>query len=179
MPNVIGIFEDSSQAQQAIERMTKDRVAREKITLVSSDSIQERKSGQAAGPSASTRPGELLASLSDLGVPAEEATGYEDQVRAGRVLVAVCAGDSTEADRVANLMEVQGAVDVEGTTERGNVEAAPEYEGTRAADEGDTLKSPKSSAPGRRTAPDETRNRDYRGPGGRIRIFGGAIEPMA
>jgi hypothetical protein len=180
MPNVIGIFDDSSQAQQAIERMTKNRIAVDQIGMIAldaKDGEMDKKAGSfGTGAGIGAAAGGLHNTLTDLGVPAEESNSYEQQLRAGNVLVTVRAADHDEAEHVANLMEVQGAFDVEGTIERGNVEAAPEYEGARAADEGDTLKSPTSSAPGRKTAPDRTRDR---GPGGRIRIFGGAIEPMA
>jgi hypothetical protein len=182
MPNVIAVFADSSQARQAIDRITKSSIAPDQIGMIAIDAEHagmEKMAGSFGTGAGIGAAGALHGTLADLGVPKEESTSYEEQLRGGNVLVTVRTADATEADRVANLMEVEGAVDIEGAGERGNVEAAPEYEGTRAEDEGDTLKSPRSSAPGRKTAPDRTRNRNFRGPGGRIRIYGGAIEPMA
>jgi hypothetical protein len=182
MPNVIGIFTDSSQARQAIDRITNNSIGLDQIGMIAIDAeggeLKKEAGSFGTGAGIGTA-GALQGTLADLGVPKDESTSYEEQLRGGNVLVTVRTADDTEADRVANLMEVEGAVDIEGAGERGNVEAAPEYEGTRAVDEGDTLKSPRSSAPGRKTAPDRTRKGNFRGPGGRIRIYGGAIEPMA
>lgn len=181
MPNVIGIFEDATQARLAIERMTKNRIGNDQIGMIAVDSeqgeLEKKAAGQGPGSGIAARAGGLRSNLAALGVPAEEVTTYENQVRAGNVLVTVRAANDLEADHVANLMEVQGAVEVEGTGERGNVEAAPEYEGARV-EEGNLLKSPMSSAPGRKIAPDPSGASSLRSPGGRIRIFA-AIEPQA
>jgi hypothetical protein len=177
MPNVLGVFADASQARQAIDRITKGRIGLDQIGMIAIDAEHtgvEKGAGSFGTGAGIGAAGALQGTLADLGVPKEESASYEEQLRGGNVLVTVRAADDMEADRVANLMEVEGAVDIEGAGERGNVEAAPEYEGTRAEDEGDTLKSPISSAPGRKT-----HKRNFRGPGSRIRIFGGAIEPMA
>lgn len=158
MPHVIAIFEDSSQARQAIERMTNDRVEADRIGLLARD----------AEPDSSKAPsGGLVGTLSRLGVPQEDAANYDEQVRQGKTLVTVRAADDTEADRVANLMEVEGAVEVEGAGERGNEEAAPGYEGARAEED-----SRKSSARQRRAPDARDRRRNFRAPGGRIRVFG-------
>lgn len=185
MPNVIGVFDNSSQAQQAIERMINDGIDRNQISLVSRDSGQhragdattEQTSGAgkgagigaavggvggliagivglgipgigpilAAGPIAAAiggalggaglgaAAGGLIGALTDMGVPEEEARHYEDQVREGKVLVAVRADDDDEAERASNIMEVQGAVDVEGRRDD-SVEATPEYLGARSRD---------------------------------------------
>ena len=181
MPNVIGVFDNSPQAQQAIERMINDGIDRNQISLVSRDSGQhragdattEQTSGAgkgagigaavggvggliagivglgipgigpilAAGPIAAAiggaglgaAAGGLIGALTDMGVPEEEARHYEDQVREGKVLVAVRADDDDEAERASNIMEVQGAVDVEGRRDD-SVEATPEYLGARSRD---------------------------------------------
>ena len=159
MPNVIGVFEDSSQARQAIERMTKDRVAADRIGLLARD--DERDTTKA-------RKGGLVGTLSELGVPREEAAGYDEQVRHGKTLVTVRTANETEAARVANLMEVEGAVEVEGAGERGNEEAAPGYEGARADEE----ENRKSSSRERVAPHAGDRRRNLRAPGGRIRVFG-------
>jgi hypothetical protein len=139
------------------------------IALDAEHAGMEKKAGSFGAGAGIGAAGGLHGTLAGLGVPKEEATGYEEQLRGGNVLVTVRAADRTEADRVANLMEVEGAVEVEGAGERGNVEAAPEYEGARAEEEGDTLKSPVSSAPGRKK-PGNAERRNERG--GRVRIYG-------
>lgn len=165
MPNVIGIFEDSSQAKQAIERMTKNRIGPEQIGMIALDADQDKlaKAGSAGtGAGIDAASGRLHGTLVGLGVPKDESASYEEQVRAGNVLVTVRAGNSAEADRIANLLEVEGAVEVEGAGTRGNVEAAPGYEGARADEEDKSVKSASVSQPSRKQAR----------AGARIRIYG-------
>jgi hypothetical protein len=136
MPNVVGIFEDSSQAEQAVERLTLNHIAGDKIKLFRRDFRENQASGKQTpgpgiSPSGSSR-GQFVGGLIDMGVPQGEATSYDEQIRNGKVLVTVRAENDAEADRVANLMEVEGAVEVEGAGERGNAEAAPGFEGARA-----------------------------------------------
>jgi stress response protein YsnF len=187
MPTVIGIFDNYSQAQEAIDRMIDDGIDRDRISLVTRDSdenkgrdaSEERSSGAAkgagmgaavggvggliagiaglaipglgpilaAGPIAAAiggalggaglgaAAGGLIGALTDMGVPEEEARHYESQIREGKVLVAVRADNDEEAERAANIMEIEGAEDVEGRPEE-SVEATPEYEGTRAREAG-------------------------------------------
>jgi hypothetical protein len=146
MSNVIGVFEDSSQARQAIDRMKKDHIEGMRIDMLARDSDRNTTKASAAG---------LRRALTGMGVPDEEATTYESQVAQGKVLVAVQAQNDSEADRAANLMAVVGAVDVEGAGETGNTEAAPEYEGARTDETSGTDR--RESSPSR---------------AGRIRVFG-------
>lgn len=188
MPNVIGLFDNSAQAQQAIERMINDGIDRDQISLVTRDSdsdrdrdaTTERTSGAgkgagigaalggiggliagiaglaipgigpiiAAGPIAAAiggalggaglgaAAGGLIGALTDMGVPEEEARHYEDQVRQGKVLVTVRAENDAEADRASNIMQLQGAVDIEGAGQD-SIEATPEYQGARSRDTDD------------------------------------------
>ncbi len=178
MPDVVGIFEDCSQAKQAIERMTKNHIGLDRIAMIALDADadgMEKKAGSfGTGAGIGAAASGLHDSLAALGIPEDESRSYEEQIRGGHVLVTVRAAEGAEAEQAANLMEVQGAVEVEGAGERGNVEAAPGYQGARAEEEGDLLKNPMSSAPGRRIPPNPKRRSDFRSPGGRIRIFGGA-----
>lgn len=139
MPNVFGIFEDSSQAQQAVERLTKNHIARDKIKLIDrasdDDTIRKQAGGTGTGAAIAGATSSFLRGFIDMGVPQTEATNYEEQVRTGKVLVTVRAEDDAEADQVSNLMDVEGAVEVEGGGKRGNAEAAPGYEGARADEE--------------------------------------------
>jgi hypothetical protein len=145
MPNVIGMFEDASQAQQAVERLTNNHIAGDKIKLLGRDSREDGSSGKQT-PGTGTRgasaanAGQFVGGFIDMGVPQGEATSYEEQIRKGKVLVTVRAANDTEADRVANLMDVEGAVEVEGAGERGNAEAAPGYEGARADETDETAR---------------------------------------
>lgn len=50
----------------------------------------------------------------------------------GRTSITVEVDSATEAAHFANLLEVEGAEDVSGGADRGNAEAAPEYEGARS-----------------------------------------------
>jgi len=189
MPNVIGVFENSSQAHAAVERMINAGIDRDQISVVTRDSDHDKirndsaelTSGAgkgagigaalggvggliagiaglaipgigpilAAGPIAAALGGALggaglgaaaggiIGALTDMGVPEDEARHYEDQVRQGKSLVTVRADDDNEADRASDIMDVQGAVDIEGRTRHDSVEAAPEYEGARSRDMAD------------------------------------------
>jgi uncharacterized protein (TIGR02271 family) len=184
MPNVIGLFDNSSQAQTAVERMISDGIDRDQISLVTRDSdhdktrddTTEHTSGAvkgagvgaalggvggliagiaglaipgigpilAAGPIAAAiggalggatlgaAAGGLIGALTDMGVPEEDARRYEDHVRQGKVLVTVRCDNDNQADRASNIMELQGAVDLDGSSRHENVEAAPEYQGARS-----------------------------------------------
>lgn len=193
MPNVIAVFENPSKAQQAIERMINDGVDRDQISLISRESDQdktrdastERSSGAGIGGGLGATGGGLIGALTAMGVPEEEARQYQDQVRQGSVLVALRADNDAEADRASNIMQLQGAVDVEGGGEEGNVEAAPEYEGARSRDPDDLAEqraaearaeitrdpnfAASESAPAGRKMPgyDERTSE-----GGRVRVYG-------
>jgi hypothetical protein len=166
MPKVFGIFEDSSRAQQAVERLTKNHIARDKIQLFdrTSDDGTARKQAGGTGTGAAiveaTSP--LLSGFTDMGVPQTDATNYEQQVRTGKVLVTVRTENDAEADQVSNLLDVEGAVEVEGAGERGNAEAAPGYEGARADEE--------THEPGGTSQSNRPR-RNRRADRGRIRIY--------
>jgi stress response protein YsnF len=188
MPNVIGLFDNSSQAQQAIERMINAGIDRDQISLVTRDSDHDKRrdattehtSGAgkgagigaalggvggliagiaglaipgigpiiAAGPIAAAiggalggaglgaAAGGLIGALTDMGIPEEEARDYEDQVRQGKILVTVRADNDDEADRASNIMQLQGALDVEGGRDD-SVEATPEYQGARSRETDD------------------------------------------
>ena len=190
MPNVIGVFDNSSQAHVAVERMVNAGIDRDQISLVTRDTEHDSNNREAttdhtsgagkgagigaalggvggliagiaglaipgigpilaAGPIAAAIGGALggaglgaaaggiIGALTDMGVPEDEARHYEDQVRQGKILVTVRADNDNEAERASNIMDVQGAVDVEGGSRDDSVEAAPEYEGTRSRDTSD------------------------------------------
>jgi hypothetical protein len=220
MPNVIGIFADSSQAHQAIDRMIHDQIDRDHISLVSRN-IERDKAARshkqdtrgesaenarelgtarmglatpgrapllASGPIAAALGGALgeaglgaaasglIGVLMEMGVSEEEAKRYEEQIRQGNVLITVRAANESEADRVASIMDVGGAVDVEGASESGNTEAAPEYEGARADETSDTRRdriSRSRESAGDQPAPSDHEWRRHTGTGaGRIRVYG-------
>ena len=92
--------------------------------------------GALGGAGLGAAAGGIIGALTDMGIPEEEARQYEDQIRQGKVLIAVRADDDEDAERAANIMEIEGAEDVEGRPEE-SVEATPEYEGTRAREAAD------------------------------------------
>ena len=186
MPNVIGLFENLSEAQAAIERLSNAAFNRDRISVLGREADHEQirqattepvnRTGKgaslgaalggasgliagiaglfipgigaliAAGPMAmaitsalggaglGAAAGGFIGALTKMGVPEKDATLYENHLRQGMALVAVQADDDDDADRAADVMEVQGAVDVEGRTRGGNAEAAPEYEGHRVGE---------------------------------------------
>ena len=180
MANVIGIFDDGSQAHAAVEQMVNAGIDRDQISLVGRDADHMtrriRRSGDPGAdrcrqPASQARG--LIGVLTDMGVPEDEAKHYENQIREGKVLITVRADNDTEAERASNMMDVQGAVDVEGGTPHDSPEATPEYEGARShdtintpaestrTDPGDSLSGPEFD--GTRSAPAiEPRVRVYR-----------------
>lgn len=198
MPNVIGVFEDVSEARAAIDRMTNAGIDRDQISLVSRDADKERTgetttehtSGAgkgagigaavggiggliagiaglaipglgpilAAGPIAAAiggglggaglgaAAGGLIGALTNMGVPEEEARHYENQVRGGKILVTVRADNDDEADRVSNIMDVGGAVDVQAGSREESAEAPVEYQGARSRETHDLAEQRRTSS---------------------------------
>ena len=190
MPNVIGIFDNSSQAQTAVDQMISAGIDRDQISLVTRDADHEKThddttehtSGAvkgagvgaalggvggliagiaglaipgigpilAAGPIAAAiggalggatlgaAAGGLIGALTDMGVPEEDARRYEDHVRQGKVLVTVRCDNDNQADHASNIMELHGAVDLDGSSRHESVEATPEYEGARSREVNET-----------------------------------------
>ncbi len=186
MPNVIGLFENLSEAQAAVERLSNAAFNRDQISLLGRDADHEQireatseatnrmgngarvgavlggASGLiaglaglmipglggliAAGPIATAltsalggaglgaAAGGVVGTLTKMGVPEKDASLYDNHLQQGMALVAVQADADDDADRAADIMELQGAVDVEGRTRGGNAEAAPEYEGHRVGE---------------------------------------------
>jgi hypothetical protein len=99
------------------------------------DTIRKQAGGAGTGAGIAGARSHFSSGFIDMGVPQADATNYEEQLRTGKVLVTVRAESDSEADQVSNLMDVEGAVEVEGAGERGNAEAAPGYEGARADEE--------------------------------------------
>lgn len=56
--------------------------------------------------------GGLIGALVDLGVPEDDARGYQDSLRAGQVLLTVRAATDEQAWTARSLFELQGGVDV-------------------------------------------------------------------
>ena len=114
---VIGLFDDSRQAQPIVQALVDDGFRREDIRTLTS---QEEAS---------------VGTLSALGVPEAEAQAYADAVRQGGALVLVDAADD-RADRAVAIMERAPAVERET---RAGADAAREREraGTREVETGD------------------------------------------
>ena len=65
-----------------------------------------------AGAAIGAAAGGLLGGLVGLGVPEEEARGYEAHVRAGRILLTIHTADAGTAGRLRDIAEANGAYDV-------------------------------------------------------------------
>ena len=171
MRNVVGVFENYAQAEEALERMCIAGLDRRKAKLASSPAADRRcpvgnlVKGAAIGSlvggtvgliaafgeSSSLRIRPLASYRSDpairepwtiagIGAAAGALIGaliaqlalLQSGRGEGRTSITVEVDSPTEAARFANLLEVEGAEDVSGGADRGNVEAAPEYEGARS-----------------------------------------------
>ena len=169
MPNVIGVFDNSSQAHQAIERMINDGIDRAQINLIARESNHHTGTGVTAEHTGGAAAGLAVTALTDMGVPEKEAELYENQVSQGKILVSVRAENDSDADRVSNIMQVQGAEDVEGGSDEDSIEAAPEYQGARSLDTADAKIAGKLARQNLRTDGTATQSE-------RVRVYGRKTE---
>lgn len=229
MANVIGVFDNSSQAHAAVEQMINAGIDRDQISLVRRDADHDQIQDDAtkpaggagkgagigaalggvggmiagiaglaipgigpilaAGPIAAAiggalggaglgaAAGGLIGALTGMGVPEDEAKHYEDQIRQGKVLVTVRADNDAEADRASNMMDVQGAVDVEGGSRHDSPEATPEYEGARSRDTVDaTANSARADASDSLSGPEFDGTKSAPAGGPRVRVYGQVTE---
>ena len=175
MPNVIGVFDNSSQAHQAIERMINDGIDRAQISLIAREPNHQTRTGVTAEHTGGAATELAVTALTDMGVPEKEAKLYEDQVGQGKILVSVRAENDSDADRVSNIMQVQGAEDVEGGSDEDSIEAAPEYQGARSRDTADARTAGQLDPQNLRT--DGTATQSERAvKDGRVRVYGRKTE---
>jgi hypothetical protein len=171
MRNVVGVFENYAQAEEALERMCIAGLDRRKTKLASTAADDRGRAvgnlvkGAAIGSlvggtggliaafgessSLRTRPFASYRSsvarrepwtIAGIGAAAGALIGalivqlarLQNGRREGRTSITVEVDSATEAAHFANLLEVEGAEDVSGGADRGNAEAAPEYEGARS-----------------------------------------------
>lgn len=173
MPTVVGVFQDCSQAERAIERMCNAGVDRDKVKL-SAASAEHVAAGPVRGLAKGAAVGSLIGGMIGLLAALDEGsmrptqvygvyhnarekpwamagvgaavgaligalaqwTFYKSRAVHGKICMSVEADSPTEAQHLLNLLDVAGAEDVAGGVERGNVEAAPEYEGARSQETG-------------------------------------------
>ena len=135
MPNVIGVFEESSQAHRAVEEMINAGIDRDQISFVSRDSDHDNVRDQSSHTSGGRIGGGIGAAverffrgISDKGVPEEDARHYEDRVREGEILISVHADNDNEADRAYDIMQTHGAIDGEGRSTADHNKAWPDSE---------------------------------------------------
>ena len=88
--------------------------------IVAAGAIATTLGGAAVGAAA----GGLIGALAGAGVPEEEARGYEDSVRQGRILLTINAASDEQAERARSIFDQHGGADVRaygvgGTTTTG------------------------------------------------------------
>jgi hypothetical protein len=171
MRNVVGVFENYAQAEEALERMCIAGLDRPKAKLSSTPADDRRCAignlvkGAAIGSLVGGTVGLIAAfeeswlprirplagyryrlairepwTIAGIGAAAGALVGVliaqlalvRNRRGEGRTSITVEVDSATEAAHFANLLEVEGAEDVSGGADRGNVEAAPEYEGARS-----------------------------------------------
>ena len=76
--------------------------------VVAAGALASTLTGAAVGAAA----GGLIGALIDLGIPEEEARGYEESVRAGRILLTVSADNDAAAERAYEIFNRHGGADV-------------------------------------------------------------------
>ena len=136
MPNVIGVFDNPSEANRAVEEMINAGIDRDQISLVSRDSDHDNVRDQSSEHTSGGRIGggigaaveRFFRGISDKDVPEEDARHYEDRVREGEILVSVHADNDNEADRAYDIMQTHGAIDGEGRSTADDNKAWPDSE---------------------------------------------------
>jgi uncharacterized protein (TIGR02271 family) len=115
---VVGVFDSYSQAEQAVSDLTRTGIARDRIEITANESALAtassgtRTSSQAEGEGFAERIGNFFRSLFG-NDDDDDARHYSEAVRRGGAVVTVTAADADEADRVADVMDRLGAVDVD------------------------------------------------------------------
>jgi stress response protein YsnF len=85
--------------------------------------------GALGGAGLGAAAGGLIGALTDMGVPEHEARHYEDAVRQGKTLLTVRSEDDAAAERVADILDSCGAIDIEGDGNRDRTERAGVFGG--------------------------------------------------
>jgi len=92
----IGIFDDATEAQDAIDRLVREGVEDRGLHPISRQRVERVRSGL-RGPhphAVGSAKGAVSSELTSLGVDAKEAEFYDEELEDGAVLLAVEAGDA-------------------------------------------------------------------------------------
>jgi hypothetical protein len=122
---VIGVFDNIGAANEAVRELRTLAIPAENIGVLATRDAAgagnasgltdaEIGSGVVAGAGIGAVTGGLMGALNEAGVSGDEARAYEQDVRAGRVLVTVETDEAT-AERVRELLEHHGAAGGEAT----------------------------------------------------------------
>lgn len=109
---VIGISDDMSEVDNAVLELVEEGLSRHDIRVIGYDANDESASGytiQGSGETVS----DLIDTLTDTGMPAEDAQYYAEAARRGSMLVIVDAGSDEKADRAAEVLSRPDAVDID------------------------------------------------------------------
>src|SRR5712671_6103735 len=113
---VIGILENPSAAQQAVDELLKSGFERRDIGLISSDIMREAATaatGASKGMAFGALAGGIVGALKARGVPEEQANFYAEGVRRGGTLITVHAKTDDLAQRAIQILKSHGAVDID------------------------------------------------------------------
>jgi uncharacterized protein (TIGR02271 family) len=112
---VVGVFNNSAEADRAVNDLVAAGIAREQIQVTSN----ERATAMAGGASQDSeheglgdRIGHFFSRLFGHGDDPNEATYYSEAVRRGSAVVTVNAESEQEADKAADILDDSGAVDI-------------------------------------------------------------------
>jgi hypothetical protein len=83
-------------------------------SVVAAGPIAAALAGGLGGAGLGAAAGGLIGALTDLGIPEEEATHYQEQVGRGKTLVVVNTADDAFAERAADILELSGAASIAG-----------------------------------------------------------------
>lgn len=131
--SVVGLFDNSAQAQAVSQELVSQGIAQGAIQMLADEARGERKEGNGNGNGHGVKG--FFARLGDmLGItdPDDTSIRYEEGVRRGGVLVVVRAADD-QADRVVTVLQRHGAIDIDERAETWQKEGATAAAATTAA----------------------------------------------
>jgi uncharacterized protein (TIGR02271 family) len=101
---LVALYDTVPEAERVVQELMADGFARSDIHLALNDTMSRATQGSTVQGDAAYAGATLLATLTDLGVPADEAHAYAEGVRRGGVLVVVESGDD-QAERGMAILQ--------------------------------------------------------------------------
>jgi len=143
---LVGIFDEAEQARRASAELTSAGIE-ERMIRTTASNMGGTETGTGSGQSSSGEHRGFFAKLFGMGQDDEQSGHYAEAVRRGSYVVTVHLDDDSHADRVNEILEAAGAIDVDQRVEawkaggyQGHDASAPAYSQDESAQDRQTLK---------------------------------------